>query len=131
MRAVGHTTDEVSVYHCGHPGELNVWADLLSSLWSGSGRVCPVRKVPFLVLPLRDKLFVWPTFMVLADAQRLHLDATTGVPLAELPHPDHLVNLPDDGLRLRLVGKVIWIPSVVSDLQPSLVVCAHVSLARH
>ena len=56
------------------PGEVNVWADLLSRWGSTLHSICSVAQQPLMVPPLRDPAFEWPTLITLVSAQKACLD---------------------------------------------------------
>ena len=115
------------------PGEVNVWADLLSRWGSTLHSVCSVVQQPLMVSPLRDPAFEWPTLTVLAAAQQFWLkDLPQDLFLvrSELPEHAHLV-AGDPEVSLWLKDGVIWVPDGASELQLRLIVCAHASLAGH
>ncbi|KAF0702604.1 hypothetical protein As57867_007742, partial [Aphanomyces stellatus] len=113
------------------PGEVNVWADLLSRWGSTLPSICAIKQQPLLISPLRDDKFVWPTFVSIAEAQvAVPDDVLSG--MAKSKDAAHLVVLASgQSWFLRLVDDVIWVPAAAAELQLRLCVCAHASLAGH
>ncbi|KAF0701908.1 hypothetical protein AaE_016248 [Aphanomyces astaci] len=114
------------------PGEVNVWADLLSRWGSTLPSICAISQQSLLISPLRDEKFVWPTFVSIAEAQVVAPDDVLSRMTKSLDAV-HLVVLASGQMwPLRLVDGVIWVPAAAAaELQLRLCVCAHASLAGH
>ncbi|ETV63678.1 hypothetical protein H257_19389, partial [Aphanomyces astaci] len=113
------------------PGEVNVWADLLSRWGSTLPSICAISQQPLLISPLRDEKFVWPTFVSIAEAQVVAPDDVLSRMTKSLDAVHLVVLASGQAWLLRLVDDVIWVPVAAAELQLRLCVCVHASLAGH